>query len=260
MKYFFITSLGRSGTKFFANMLNHSNEVMCFHEPYRTDYVNLPLSYYASDLKVLESNLRARFTDIKSVTKFNTNCNYYGEVNSLLRYNTNWLKNNLNAKVAHIVRDPKKVVPSIYVRNVYAEGSSHLEIVPKNKSPYAEKWVHMSRFEKICWYWTHTNDMFLNNLDRCFKFEDLISDYSKFQELIHYLEIPMISESIWKAEASKPKNTSKKALFRKKVKLALQFKDSKIEKIGDNKEWSKEMQASFDSICGETANKLGYEE
>ena len=118
MKYFFITSLGRSGTKFFANMLNHSNEVMCFHEPYREDYVNLPLSYYASDLKVLENNLQERFKDVELKTSAESSCNYYGEVNSLLRYNTTWLKNNLNAKVAHVVRDPKKVVPSIYSRNV----------------------------------------------------------------------------------------------------------------------------------------------
>jgi hypothetical protein len=108
MKYFFITSLGRSGTKFFANMFNYSNEVTCFHEPYKEDYVNLPLSYYSSDLKVLETNLQERFKDVELKTSANSSCNYYGEVNSLLRYNITWLKDNLNAKVAHVVRDPKK--------------------------------------------------------------------------------------------------------------------------------------------------------
>lgn len=259
MTYFFITSLGRSGTKFFANMLNHSDEVMCFHEPYREDYMSLPLSYYASDLKVLEHNLKSRFEDVNLKTKSNPNLKYYGEVNSLLRYNTKWLQSNLNAKVAHVVRDPKKVVPSIFSRNVYKEGSSHLEIVPKNTSPYAEKWMYMSRFEKVCWYWMHTNDMLLDNIERCFKFEDLISDYSKFKELVYYLEIPMIAEAVWEIEVSKPKNTSKKALFRKKAKSLLQFKDSDIEQIGNYNEWTEDMKSSFKSICGETANKMGYD-
>lgn len=259
MKYFFITSLGRSGTKFFANMLNYSNDVMCFHEPYREDYVNLPLSYYASDLKVLEYNLEARFKDVELKAKSNPQVKYYGEVNSLLRYNTTWLKSHLNAKIAHVVRDPKKVVPSIYSRNVYKNGGSHLEIVPNNTSEYSNKWSQMNRFEKICWYWTHTNNMLLNNVDRCFKFEDLISDYSKFQELLNYLEIPMISESVWKTEVSKPKNTSKKAVFRKKMKSIIQLKESNVEQIGNYNEWRESMKTSFDSICGETAKKMGYE-
>lgn len=258
MKYFFITSLGRSGTKFFANMLNKSSEVMCFHEPYREDYVNLPLSYYASDLKVLGTNLQERFKDVERKISVNSSCNYYGEVNSLLRYNTIWLKENLNAKVAHVVRDPKKVVPSIYSRNVYKKGGSHLEIVPNNTDSYASKWLKMSRFEKICWYWTHTNNRLSDDLDQCFKFEDLISDYSKFQELINYLEIPMIPESVWKMEISKPKNTSKKAIFRKRAKSMLQFKEADVEQIGSYNEWTDEMKASFESICGETSKKMGY--
>lgn len=259
MNYFFITSLGRSGTKFFANMLNYNEEVMCFHEPYREDYVNLPLSYYSKDLKVLNANLIARFKDVESKIKQKDNCKYYGEVNSLLRYNTSWLRENLNAKIAHVVRDPKKVVPSIYSRNVYKEGSSHLEIVPNNADLYADQWLEMSRFEKICWYWTHTNNMLLESVDRCFKFEDLISNYTEFQELVDYLEIPMISESVWKTEVLKPKNTSKKAIFRTKAKSILQLKDSNVEQIGYYKDWSMEMKASFKSICGETANKMGYD-
>ncbi|MDA7558633.1 sulfotransferase domain-containing protein [Flavobacteriaceae bacterium] len=258
MKYFFITSLGRSGTKFFASMLNKSSEVMCFHEPYREDYVNLLLSYYAGDLKALETNLQERFKDVERKISGNSSCNYYGEVNSLLRYNTIWLKENLNAKVAHVVRDPKKVVPSIYSRNVYKEGGSHLEIVPNNANAYASQWLKMSRFEKICWYWTHTNNRLSDDLERCFKFEDLISDYSKFQELINYLEIPMLSESVWKTEVSKPKNTSKTAIFRVKAKSMLQFKESDVELIGGYNEWTEDMKKSFNAICGDTAKKMGY--
>ncbi len=260
MTYFFITSLGRSGTKFFANLINQSSdEVLCYHEPYRQDYSNLPLSYYSPELKVVESNLRERFQNVQNELSEHPKYNYYGEVNSLLRYNTQWLQDNLKARVVHIVRDPKKVVPSIYARNVYKEGSSHLDIVPKNNSPYAEKWHMMNRFEKICWYWSHTNDMLLNAVEKCVKFEDLVSDYRVFSDTVGYLGIPTVPESLWKHEISKPKNTSKKAIFRKKLKSVLTMKEAQIETIGAYSEWTTEMRASFHDICGPIAKQIGYD-
>ncbi|MDT0559385.1 sulfotransferase domain-containing protein [Ichthyenterobacterium sp. W332] len=258
MKYFFITSIGRSGTAFFANLLNKAQGVKCFHEPYRQDYANLPLAYYSNDLMTLKDRLSERFRLINSKVSLNDFA-IYGEVNSLLRYNTQWLKKSLNAKIVHVVRDPRKVVPSIYSRNVYKDGSSHLEIIPKNDDKFSKQWKNMDRFDKICWYWTHTNNMLLNDVDQCFRFEDLIANYDVFAEMCRYIEIPEISKKAWQMEIAKPKNTSKYALFRKRLKLLVTFKSIKIEDIGDFEQWSPDMKIRFKTICGETAQKCGYD-
>ena len=257
MKYFFITSLGRSGTKFLSKLINNSEEVICKHEPYRQDYLNIGLSYYYPNSTILNDNLHKRFESIKkNNSKLGYSC--YGEVNSLLRYNAEWLKSNLNAKIVHIIRNPKDVVRSIYSRNVYRDGSSHIEIIPKNENPYSDKWLNMTRFEKICWYWVHTNEVLEKNIDMRFRFEDLIKDYNIFLKLIDYLDIPIISKELWEFEIKNPRNTSKANFFRKRLKGLLNFKLIKDNDIGDYDMWTEEQKNSFNRICSKTMRKYGY--
>ena len=73
-------------------------------------------------------SLKNRFNFVKSTYKNNSEIKAYGEVNSLLRYNAQWLKVNLNAKIVSVARDPKKVIRSIYLRNVYIDHKgSHMQ-------------------------------------------------------------------------------------------------------------------------------------
>ncbi len=259
MKYFFITSLGRSGTKFLSNLLNQLDHVICLHEPFNEDYINLKLSYFNCDSLVLKSQLEKRFLNVDNQLKSNKYCKFYGEVNSLLRYNTKWLEDNLGAKIVHITRNPKKVVPSIYSRTIFKKTNRNLEIIPLNSDKFSKDWHNMSRFEKICWYWTHTNNYLFENVDVFFRFEDLISDYEKFVELLNYLELPVIDESLWKKEIIKPKNTSKKSVFKKSMRLALQFKNPKVKLLGNYEKWDNDMKKKFELICYNTMKKFDYE-
>jgi hypothetical protein len=208
---------------------------------------------------VLKSQLEKRFLKVNKQLNSDKNCRFYGEVNSLLRYNTKWLEDNLDAKIVHIIRNPKKVIPSIYARTVYKKINRDLEIIPFNSDKFSKKWHKMSRFEKICWYWTHTNNHLSENLDVFFRFEDLISDYNKFVDLLNYLELPIIKESLWRKEVQKPKNTSKKSIVKKSISLALQFKNPKIKLLGKYEEWDYNMKKEFKIICYNTMKKFDYE-
>jgi hypothetical protein len=88
MNYFFILSLGRSGTKFLSNFFNTNKNLICLHEPNKVDdYINLPLSYYYPNSSILHDSLTNRFNLVKNTYKSDSEIEAYGEVNSLLRYN-----------------------------------------------------------------------------------------------------------------------------------------------------------------------------
>ncbi|MDA3792459.1 MAG: hypothetical protein PF545_02225, partial [Elusimicrobia bacterium] len=82
-KIFFILSIGRSGTKFLADLLNKAQGVYIVHEPVRDDFQAYQDAFhseekardYSRHFRKKEIYLRARKKGIKS----------YGEVNSLLR-------------------------------------------------------------------------------------------------------------------------------------------------------------------------------
>ena len=263
MNYFFILSLGRSGTKFLSNLFNTNKNLICLHEPNKVDdYINLPLSYYYPNSSILHDSLTNRFNLIKNTYKSDSEIEAYGEVNSLLRYNAEWLKRNLNAKIVSIARDPKKVIRSIYLRNVYIDHKgSHMPIMPKNEDPYVNEWVHMNRFERICWYWKHTNQHLIRYNFPIYKFERLIDNYDTFLGLIEQLGISNIDKKTWKKLSSKPLNNSKNfknnvRYFMKKI-IGLE-KYERVD-IGQYDSWTKPQKDSFKKICGKVANDLGYE-
>ena len=209
MKYFFIISLGRSGTQFLSNLLNQVPNFSVKHEPFIEDKKLLSYSYSDSYSQIVEKLLQERFKSVNS--DLDNNYNTYGEVNSYLRYNSDWLRNELNAKILTIVRDGRDFVKSAYGRTIYTNEEPQLSIIPKNGDSYVEKWPKMDRFEKLCWYWKTTNEYLFDNFgDDILKFEKLISDYEYFnKKILIPLNIDSLSYDKWINIVQKPKNTSK---------------------------------------------------
>ena len=258
-KTFFILSHGRSGSKFLALLLNDtSNDIVVNHEPFLEDYHLLPLAYYYPESKVLKSKLKNRFETILS--ELNNDVAIYGEVNSLLRYSAGWLIDNLSPVILHLVRDGRDVVRSTYARNTYLWNDSHLPIFPKNNDKYSDKWIQMTRFEKICWYWRETNEHLLRYNFPIIHLESLISNYDYFK---NKLLIPLgisVSYDRWKEKISNPQNKTKNFDFKKIVKKYIIKENINTDKIPHYTRWDKNMLESFNEICGETMRKLGYYE
>jgi hypothetical protein len=257
MKIFFILALGRSGTQFLASLLARSPDALVYHEPMPEDQVYFGLRHTGNFNKVLDGYLERRF---RQLLPNDDNYRVYGEVNSFLRCETDWLKNRFDPVLIHLVRDGRDYVRSAYTRAVYTIYDKSRAIVPPDRDPYAGEWDRMNRFQKLCWYWMHTNE-FLNSEIRGFvRFEDLIRDYEYFKHSILEPTGLDISYELWKSQRNKPRNTSKRRNLRKRIKQKLYFRKPTeiIRPIPHWSRWDDLKTGQFDEICGETMKKFGY--
>ena len=259
MKQFFILSHGRTGTNFLAKLLNGCNGAVVHHEPRDADKDLVFYSYSNSFSNVLDGLLKSRF---KSLLENIPSSGIYGECNSYLRYEGAWLKQHLDATVIYVCRDGRDFVKSAYPRKLYTELEAQLAIIPDDRSPFAADWHNMTRFDRICWYWADTyNTLWDHSQGNIHHVEDLLTDYEKFKKVILLPTGLSLSESDWKLTVQTPENSTSSNLLRKKALLLLKGKSNQGvgKEIGPWKEWSASQKKSFETICGETMEKLGYE-
>lgn len=237
---FFIFSMGRSGTKFIANLLNKAPNTLIVHEPTRSDFRAYQEAFnsekkafkYIHNFRKEEIYLRARKKEIST----------YGEVNSTLRRHSKVLKQVFpNAIFFHLIRDGRDVVRSMMSRQTMTNMDRNTKkISPLNGDPWKSKWSQMTRFERICWYWAIENQYLNENIKNTIKFEMLISNYDYFKKkLLNPLNLA-ISKEIWMKEIEIPKN------------ITIKYK------ISHWKDWDKEQIDKFKLICGEIMKINGY--
>ncbi len=258
MKIFFILSLGRSGSKFLANLLNKDTNALVFHEPSLLDKKILFYEYTNQFDLFVNNYYKSRFANL--IPKDN-HIKIYGEVNSYLRYSSKWLKNNLNAKVFFLVRDGRDFVRSAYPRNIYTEFEEQQSIVPNDKDDFASQWNTMNRFQKLCWYWNHTNEYLFESIGSPIHFEKIVQDYEYFEEKILIPTGIDLSFEIWKNEITRPINKSKSFFLKKKLtRYIFQRNQSKLTftKLPHWSCWEAKRKTDFKNICGNTMAKIGY--
>lgn len=239
-KFIFILSIGRSGTKFLANLLDKSENAYIVHEPVRSDFRAYQAAFhdetnadfYIKKFRKKEIYLRAKERDIE----------IYGEVNSLLRRFINALKKHFSSvELVHLVRDARDTIRSMYSRKAFKPDDPNTRyIYPKNNDPFREKWTKMDRFEKLCWYWKTENEYLDKNIEKIIKFEDLISNYKVFK---NDLILPFglkISKKRWQEEVNRPKNITKNYT------------------LPHWSQWKEERLEVFNNICGELMKKFKY--
>ena len=99
----------------------------------------------------------------------------------------------------------------------------------------------MTRFEKLCWYWSIENEYLYNCCNGNFiQFEKILSNYDYFKEKVLEPLGLNIPKEIWEKEVKKPRNVSPT------YKLPYWTK------------WNAWMKKRFWEICGETMKKLDY--
>jgi hypothetical protein len=241
LKMFFGFSSFRGGTVFLSNLLKiELPDSHIEHEANLDDYWSLPKVMmneneglnYVRDFRRNEIFFRSRH-DIK----------IYGEVNPMIRLHCKAFREVFpQAKLFHMVRDPRDVVRSIMSReNQGKKDPMKTLIKPAPTDPYYDRWPEMSRFERVCWEWQHNNCWIREQVPHCTRFEQMITDYDYFKEkLVDYLEIE-ISEETWARYVNKPRNISKK------------------HKMSHWKHWDQDLITVLGEICGEEMSNYGYQ-
>jgi hypothetical protein len=229
---FFITSIGRSGTKFLSTLLNQCEDTLVLHEPVIRDR-SKQRDCFNNQKKSYEYIHNFRKDVIINKAKGYKN---YGEVNGLLRRHIVALKKEFpKAKFLHLIRDGRDVVRSIYSRRTYKPNDPSTRGV----SP-AGGWKNQTRFEKICWYWNIENIYMSKHIDKCIALERLVSDWDYFKEnVLDYLGLELPREK-WEEMRNTKINATRGA------KYTLPLYDG----------WSRRKKKTFRIICGDTRDRL----
>jgi hypothetical protein len=256
MKIFFIMALGRSGTHFFASLLAKSPNALVYHEPMPEDQIYFGLRNRGNFNLVLDSYLERRF---QKLLPPKDSCQIYGEVNSYLRCEIDWLKKRFDPVLIHLVRDGRDFVRSAFTREIYTLNAKNI-VVPPDDDPDAGQWDTWNRFQKLCWYWKHTNESLGSKIEKTVRFEQLITDYRYFDENILKPTGLDIGFDLWKREVKKPKNTSKSRIMKQKIRAVVlaRGKNQRIKPIPHWTQWDQKQIHQFDEICSETMKKFGY--
>lgn len=246
MKYAFITGMGRSGTKFLSGLLALDKEVYSAHEFIGNREYWL-VSWYLGDVyssTVLQKEKK------RIDTKVDKDC--FIDVNGYLSDSINSINSVFdNPAIFHLVRNPKKVVPSLMIRR----DDSGIHKIPKLESEIKD-WTHMSKLEQVCVNWVQTTEDLIKEDVSLLKFENLISDY---QYLSNNLLMPLnlnISVDEYNSFKSKKINKTKGLLYRY---LYAKYKGKKqVTKTITFEDFDDTQLKLFYSICGPTMEKLGY--
>lgn len=236
---FLILGTGRTGTTWLSHLLGMIPGTWVEHEPVLADryahaqaFMNPEVAKdYLTGFRLAEMALRCQIQK-PSV---------YGEVNGNLRRHAAAFKELIpNIRIIHIVRDGRSFVRSVWSRGTFTEKDERVLLPPAQVLDH-ETWNTMSRFEKICWTWTYENSYLREHTDSTVRFEDITSDYERFNlQVLRPLGLSL-DRSVWVDAVQQPKNETKR------------FTTSSWE------EWGCEQREQFRQLCGQEMLQYGYD-
>jgi len=175
---FFVVTTGRSGSQTIARLLSQSPNCVCLHEPEPALVKEATLYEYGliDTLTLRAILLSTRPKEIHSKV--------YGESNQKLSSLISLLAQIFpEAKFIWLVRDGRDVVASTYYARGWYQSAAELDL--DRGQPYKKsqrdwiwyrlrgdllgemstvEWEALSRFDKNCWLWNHTNQIIQQQL------------------------------------------------------------------------------------------------
>lgn len=244
--------MGRSGSTFLSRLLAPSSNAAVFHE-YIGNREFWLLSYY------LDSSVYAVPYLEKSKEEINKHFaesrhDIFVDVNPGLHHSVGALREVFRESMLfHLVRDPRKVIPSLYVRR--SDKNPH--IIPKTREG-VEFWLDADKFCQICWNWADAVSRLMEQGVKTLLFERVISDYEYLSRTLLEPSGLSITREAWEGI----KDVKIKKTYGKGYRYLYSLLKRK-EFIGDEPipydEWSDYQRDMFSRICGEVMKKLGYE-
>ncbi len=161
----FVLSTGRVGTQTLAALCGLSENVRAHHEPEPRLFALGKLAHAAgssaaSDGTLLEGFRLARAALLEEARSSGRG---YVETSPQVTFLARVIRELVpDARLIHVVRDPRDVVRSGMRRGWYAGArGDESRIVPGPDDPHAASWEAMSPFEKNLWLWAETNRFIL---------------------------------------------------------------------------------------------------
>ncbi len=238
LRCFFVLAAARSGTYFFASLLDSAPEASVFHEPISEDWLFLRETGLTRRQYLHHYRKRRMLQNLKEDTEV------YGEVTPKLLLCGDFLSAEFpGCQLLHLVRDGRDVVRSMMSRAKYSPYRNLLpgfNPSPSCSDPWAETWDELTRFEKICWTWQDRNRRIARVVNNAVRLEELCSSYPYFRENVEsYLGL-QIGKKSWEQAVTRPRNVTRR------------------HDLPHWSEWSPERVAKFQAICGETMTEMGY--
>jgi hypothetical protein len=287
-KYFvFLTSAGRTGTKFFGDLLGDMIDgAFSVHEPdvlmdfklkslrqlqlfglynlvlgkllNKTGIRNLSQNYISGKISLDE--LKAAIVDHReryyhSIDKdliIESYSGWYGSIPGIQNLYQNY-------KIVVVVRDPRDwVVSNMNWGTMYGKrdwisklrlGRLHPAMI--GDSEFEDKWQQFSRFQKLCWAWKSIYEILLNSAER-----DQNVTIIKFEELFKsenkYDHLKQLLTYITHFSDKKFYFNIPENVLRRKTNANISYSFPKFQN------WSVKMKTDLTLICGEIPKKLGY--
>ncbi|WP_298892560.1 sulfotransferase domain-containing protein [uncultured Psychroserpens sp.] len=246
MRYAFVTGMGRSGTKFLGSLLALDINAFSAHE-YIGNREYWLVSWYLGKVysTVILSNAKKKID--AQITK-----DVFIDVNGYLSDSVESLNDVFeNPAIFHLVRNPKKVVPSLMIRR----DDRGIHKIPKNQKDI-EAWTVMSKLEQVCVNWVQTTEDLLKSDAQLLLFENIIKDYDYLSKHVLTPLGLTISKKQYDEFKSKKVNKTRGWLYRY---LYAKYKGKRqISKTITFEDLTEEQRSLFFTICGPTMDKLGY--
>lgn len=237
---FFVSGMGRSGTKFLARLLDADASAVVFHEPLAEDFEAIVAAKdndqaalrYIEDFRKKRMYCLVRKRDVTT----------YGEVNSALRYHLRALADVFpSARFVHLTRDGREVVRSLMARRHHTSGGEgHHNLSPAASDRLDHRWSTFSRFEKICWLWADAVDRVEECTGHRVQLERLVDSYEYFYQRIEKFLGVHVGREVWHREVNRPRNRTSGHV------------------IPHWKQWGDERREQFEAICSAQMQKTGY--
>ncbi|NIM17571.1 MAG: hypothetical protein GTO45_36620 [Candidatus Aminicenantes bacterium] len=249
MRYAFVTGMGRSGTVFVTNLLKQCGQVTVRHEfignrEYWVLSWYLPHDVYAEPYLIRAKNsIESTFDE-----------GFFIDVNGYLQHSVPLLRKVFGAsQVFHLVRDPRRVVRSLYSRR----SDRSVDLIPKNR-PEVEKWLDGDKFQHICWNWASTTRELLSEDTKLILFEKVISDYDYLvQNLLEPLDLPL-ERQLWTRLIKKKLNKTRSKFYRY-LYCKVKGKEYISTSIPEYNRWPTAYKEIFEELCGDVMRQCGYE-
>ncbi|MFW6275649.1 MAG: sulfotransferase [bacterium] len=251
----FFLSTGRTGTKWFADLLKHAKGSLVFHAPVPDLSVQSVFAYNIfkknnfeltgeQETALKEIFLAAREEQLRYAYKTEKK---YIETNNYLTFFAPVLAKLFpNAKFVHLHRHPGEFIRSAMDRNYFAGTDTNLiRRIRPSSGDYYQEWQKFSQLEKSAWLWFETNN-FIDTLKNKLESDRIMTlSLNKFnldnvKKVIEFLEID-IQESVIRKKLRRKKNIQKS---RATVPYS---------------KWSDIQKKELIDICGKQAQFYGYE-
>ena len=199
---FFVIGLPRSGTTWLARLIADCNpDWLICHEAYHEDFdldIVTPFRPWEAEAYMLKRVERMKGRIEKRQKK---GLKGYGEVTPRVRYfSAEFVRLYPSATFIHLVRDPRRAVPSMMNFGYYAgHGRKH-----RTPAPDAGKW---SQVQRAAWAWAYGHHRIRQKIETFARLEDLLDSWGAMKTLCSGLGVEC-PEEVWRERVGEKVNPS----------------------------------------------------